>query len=503
LRCAHLRDGRRLVLLRKLQITTGSALAPGWAKTIEAAVQDAVSRARPARSLGAEQAVAVWFDSWDDAVAAWLDVTLAWPAQAIRSQAWFLPRIAKMAGLSPAESQLLTKPFNPHRVPADERTSLAIQHAQTMWMRWQAHPGSQRACKNWLAERDVFRGLLAPVSQVSLVTATATTTATTTAIASATALAGLNVKGSRGRAAQSDSPDTLDAQAFERADSRLAWHHVASKEMGEKAPHAVSDNTMALPEAQALSPHRQTKWDDWAKRVIDARLTTALNDVPPFSTRQTTQVMAETPQGVVFAPEPTAHATPHLLGWTRLRHTQLGGLPFTVATLHRMGFADKCDRLSHGFSPLAQCLVASAPWLFVWSHMGTMARQRWVRDPMFQVLPVFDALAHLPAHDWADTCLNLWEEQPASTRLLGRQTWRALQADLQKRGWRSPRVLLQRPAWMQLNGTHLDVIFSFDQADLQVRRHGLDTDLGWVPWLGRIVALHFEPADQLSPWSPQ
>jgi len=492
LRCAHLRDGQRLVLLKKLQVTTGSALAPGWAKTIEAAIQDAVSRARPARSLGAEQAAAVWFESWDDAVAAWLDVTLAWPVQAIRPQAWFLPRIANMAGLTtPETSPVLAKPFSSHLANA-EQTSQAVQQAQAMWMRWKAKPGSQRACKNWLAKREVFRGLLQPTSTSSW----------------SITPADLNVPDSSGRATPSDSAgphDKFVPKASRQPDSVQVSRHASSEAASELS--AATDNAMALPDAQALSPQVQTTPDALAKRVFDARLETSLDSTPPFTTSKTTQGIAETPSTSVFIPEPTSQAAPHLLGWTHLRHTHLGGLPLTITALQRMGFADQCDRLSHGLDQidqidqLGQCCLTSAPWLAVWSRMGALARQRWVRDPMFQVLPVFDALAHLPAHDWADTCLRLWHAQPTSTHQFGLQTWRALQTDLQKRGWRSPRVLLQRHAWMQLSDTHLDVIFSLDQVDLQVRRHGLDADLGWVPWLGRIVALHFEPADQLPPWS--
>ena len=37
------------------------------------------------------------------------------------------------------------------------------------------------------------------------------------------------------------------------------------------------------------------------------------------------------------------------------------------------------------------------------------------------------------------------------------------------------------------------VSFTFDP----LRRHGLDSDPGWVPWFGRIVAFHFVTADLL------
>jgi hypothetical protein len=54
------------------------------------------------------------------------------------------------------------------------------------------------------------------------------------------------------------------------------------------------------------------------------------------------------------------------------------------------------------------------------------------------------------------------------------------------------RDLVSRPASLALTPTHLDLIFTHNQADLRLRRAGLDLDLGWVPWLGRIVNFHYE-----------
>lgn len=186
-------------------------------------------------------------------------------------------------------------------------------------------------------------------------------------------------------------------------------------------------------------------------------------------------------------------------GWTHLRRTQLGGWPLVLNALQRLGFADRLNATElDGCDPL---IAASAPWLAVWASLSPQARERWVRDPMAAVLPAFDAVAALLPHERADALLASWQAQPAVVQRFGRQTWRRLQRAAQANGWRSPRAWLQRPAWMQLSSTHLDVIFALDQADLAVRRLGLDVDPGWVPWLGRIVSLHFEPVDPLPAWS--
>lgn len=59
--------------------------------------------------------------------------------------------------------------------------------------------------------------------------------------------------------------------------------------------------------------------------------------------------------------------------------------------------------------------------------------------------------------------------------------------------------LLQRPAWVGASPTHIDVVYTLDSVDLRLRRLGLDSDPGWLPWFGRIVAFHFLGAELLPP----
>ena len=55
----------------------------------------------------------------------------------------------------------------------------------------------------------------------------------------------------------------------------------------------------------------------------------------------------------------------------------------------------------------------------------------------------------------------------------------------------SLRMLVKRPGRIALTATHWDVIFDIDQTDLRLRRVALDTDPGWVPWLGRVVTYFY------------
>jgi hypothetical protein len=51
---------------------------------------------------------------------------------------------------------------------------------------------------------------------------------------------------------------------------------------------------------------------------------------------------------------------------------------------------------------------------------------------------------------------------------------------------------LMQPAQLFITRTHIDILFSLEQIDLDLRRAGLDRDPGWVAALARVVTFHFE-----------
>ena len=55
--------------------------------------------------------------------------------------------------------------------------------------------------------------------------------------------------------------------------------------------------------------------------------------------------------------------------------------------------------------------------------------------------------------------------------------------------------LVLRPARVAVTATHMDVHFRLSDADLRIRRAGLDLDPGWLPWFGRVVAFHYQSAE--------
>ena len=56
----------------------------------------------------------------------------------------------------------------------------------------------------------------------------------------------------------------------------------------------------------------------------------------------------------------------------------------------------------------------------------------------------------------------------------------------------SLRGLIQRPGRVVMTPTHWDALFDINQVDLRLRRVALDSDPGWVPWLGRVVQFHYQ-----------
>jgi hypothetical protein len=53
-------------------------------------------------------------------------------------------------------------------------------------------------------------------------------------------------------------------------------------------------------------------------------------------------------------------------------------------------------------------------------------------------------------------------------------------------------ALVRRPGRCAATRTHLDLFFDGREADLRIRRAGLDLDPGWVPWLGKVIHFHYD-----------
>lgn len=94
----------------------------------------------------------------------------------------------------------------------------------------------------------------------------------------------------------------------------------------------------------------------------------------------------------------------------------------------------------------------------------------------------------------ADPLVIALNELPATTQPLGHWLLSANRHALRLTGM-NLRVIICRPALVTLTPTHAAVFFRAAEAELRLRRAGLDLDPGWVPWLGRAVSYHFNRED--------
>jgi hypothetical protein len=78
----------------------------------------------------------------------------------------------------------------------------------------------------------------------------------------------------------------------------------------------------------------------------------------------------------------------------------------------------------------------------------------------------------------------------AATALLA--AWqRALALALRRHAGIGLARLVLREAGVSVTPTHVDLVLPLAQADVVLRRAGLDADPGWLPWFGWIVAFHY------------
>ncbi len=108
--------------------------------------------------------------------------------------------------------------------------------------------------------------------------------------------------------------------------------------------------------------------------------------------------------------------------------------------------------------------------LAAWRRMPSRASRALLSQvPLVAASHVDGVLSDLVAEAWLTAC-HRWLRRVAGIGL----------ADL-----------VLRPAGLAATPTHIDLHFDLRATDLRVRRAGLDLDLGWVPWLGRVVAFHY------------
>jgi hypothetical protein len=151
----------------------------------------------------------------------------------------------------------------------------------------------------------------------------------------------------------------------------------------------------------------------------------------------------------------------------RAMRSEYGGFFFLIRVLNYLGLED---------------VLAASPRLLEWDFARYTLRELGRR-------------ARIPKDDPSVLALGLDElgPPPANEDLRSMvRTWSANARRWCRSGPRlSLRYLVRRDAWILTTATHVDAVFDLRATDLRVRRAGLDSDPGWVPWLGRVVTYHY------------
>jgi hypothetical protein len=117
-------------------------------------------------------------------------------------------------------------------------------------------------------------------------------------------------------------------------------------------------------------------------------------------------------------------------------------------------------------------------------------------NPLPQPLPTSWRGENLPIASVSDVDFHLAEgfehtEMKISRDLL-RHTWMtAARRWLRRNAQLGLADLVVRSGRITATRTHIDLFFDLAQADIRVRRVGLDIDPGWVSWLGRVIYFHY------------
>jgi hypothetical protein len=194
--------------------------------------------------------------------------------------------------------------------------------------------------------------------------------------------------------------------------------------------------------------------------------------------------------------------------------TAAGGLLFLLPVLQRLGLPAwllAADAEDAGFA--SRVLAAALHRLRVpqedpaWSLVAPLPRRA---APGSGVAGRIVSTAELP---WQSPLLAAPRARPA-VQELSAALGHARSADAQAVLWltaarrwlrRAGHIglasVVVRPASLSLTPTHADMHFKLSDADLRVRRLGLDADPGWLPWFGRVVSFHFRDAPRREPWS--
>lgn len=251
----------------------------------------------------------------------------------------------------------------------------------------------------------------------------------------------------------------------------------------EETPAAVHPRTIPVGDTIAVQNSIQ---------AIDAG---AIPEVPSVTSEATSVsflpgASAETVRPVpaaeisVSLETPETHA-PDVWQWVGLP-TAAAGLFFLLNALQRIGISQAID------AGLTWSIPNFVPRVLkrLAAHAGIAAE-----DPIVMWLKSMDA--EMPGEDILLIDPSWWPRNlsPSPSNASADRLVRAWCIGVRRwcRHWGkiSVREIVSRTGVFSVNRTDLDVSLSIDDAEIRIRKAGLDLDPGWVPWFGRVVRFHY------------
>jgi hypothetical protein len=505
LRTASLGDEGRLLVIRSLALgpLSANAGAQAWSQRLEQRVRALAASAVPVTDLAAPQAPAIWFA---DAAAPWIALALR-AARGIPSPEWYWPAAAP--GWTPQQTHVETLCLAFRELARSGGLPATFPLAQRL-----VNEGSLIPLLDALTPEDLTELLpeSPPVPALNPLPTPAAGTSTPAGLASlpepwpAAIRQGAARVGLADRrlvwlvtAAWSVARPTPPPPAALRLALERTWAELAS------SPSPASTATLTPPQAQPDRP--ATLPTD----SVPSRLPIPSPTDPPALPEQ-----PPVPEELDRDPAPSEGVV-----------TALGGLFFLLPIFARLGVTDLPDPGASAWraltlawqryatrpdDPLGAWFVETSPWEpepFVLPRLlaGTTRPLRLARgQPGWRIL--LDPTGRLPLAAWRKRAaprdilgtrmlgvrrigaFPASVDPAAAALLLGAHRWCRRHCGFGLKG------LLRRPAFVTFTPTHLDVYFRPGEADVRIRRAALDVNPGWLPWLGRVVAFHYQRPDE-------
>jgi hypothetical protein len=137
----------------------------------------------------------------------------------------------------------------------------------------------------------------------------------------------------------------------------------------------------------------------------------------------------------------------------------------------------------------------AAGLLFVIRALVQMGAEPYLPLAGVPLLKVLCAVSGTPATDPMRLYLDGFETETGCELAVTYMAF-ALRRWLRRYAKMGVRELARRPGRVSITRTHIDVIFDHKQADIRIRKAGLDLNPGWTPFLGKIVQFQYLYGEQ-------